>query len=347
MKNSILVLTFFLFSIHLYGQNSGLGFNYQAVVRGADGFVLPKQSVELRFSLFPGQQATEASWVETHSVTTDAYGTVGVTVGKGVKAGGTAAEFKDVNFADAYYWMKVEIKEGANYRELHFAALPGVPYAEVATHPAVNSVIDAAIKAAIDAAVEAASVPVGTIIPFAGDKIPAGWELCDGRQMNRTGTYAKLFAAIGTAWGTGNGSSTFNLPDLRGMFLRGVSGTSGRDADANSRTRLSTSGNTGNNVGSYQEDAIRKIYGTIGIVYIAKGTRGGSVPNDKTGVFSDTPQQNVGKAALGNDSNGYAADVHPVFDANVGTSADNPMAGHANGGDIRPKNVYVNYIIKY
>jgi len=66
---------------HIFAQNSGRGFNYQAVVRGADGFVMPSKPVELRFSLMTGQQATQASWVETHSVTTDALGTIGVTVG--------------------------------------------------------------------------------------------------------------------------------------------------------------------------------------------------------------------------------------------------------------------------
>ena len=64
-------------------------------------------------------------------------------------------------------------------------------------------------------------VPSGSIIAFGGASAPdAGWLLCDGSDVNRT-TYARLFAAIGTAYGTGNGSSTFGLPDLRDRVLLG------------------------------------------------------------------------------------------------------------------------------
>ena len=58
-------------------------------------------------------------------------------------------------------------------------------------------------------------VPSGSIIAFGGAAAPdAGWLLCAGADVSRT-TYARLFAAIGTLYGTGNGSSTFGLPDLR------------------------------------------------------------------------------------------------------------------------------------
>lgn len=57
--------------------------------------------------------------------------------------------------------------------------------------------------------------PPGTLKPFAGAAAPTGWLLCDGTAVSRT-TYADLFAALGTAYGVGDGASTFNLPDLRG-----------------------------------------------------------------------------------------------------------------------------------
>ena len=63
----------------------------------------------------------------------------------------------------------------------------------------------------------AARMPPGATIDFAGSTVPNGWALCDGRALNRT-TYAKLFAAIGTTWGAGDGSTTFNIPDLRGRI---------------------------------------------------------------------------------------------------------------------------------
>lgn len=60
--------------------------------------------------------------------------------------------------------------------------------------------------------------------PFFGGTIPSGWLLCNGAAVSRT-TYAKLFAVVGTTWGTGNGTTTFNLPDGRDEFLRGASST--------------------------------------------------------------------------------------------------------------------------
>lgn len=60
-------------------------------------------------------------------------------------------------------------------------------------------------------------IPAGTINPWAGDdsSIPSGWLLCDGTAVSRT-TYAGLFAAVGTAFGVGDGSTTFNVPNLKG-----------------------------------------------------------------------------------------------------------------------------------
>ena len=64
-------------------------------------------------------------------------------------------------------------------------------------------------------------MPSGSIIAFGGTAAPdAGWLLCNGADVNRT-TYARLFAAIATAYGTGNGSTTFGLPDLRDRVLLG------------------------------------------------------------------------------------------------------------------------------
>lgn len=68
-------------------------------------------------------------------------------------------------------------------------------------------------------------MPTGATVPFAGPTAPEGWLLCDGSAVSRT-TYADLFAAIGTTWGAGDGSTTFNIPDMRGRIPRGVA-TSG------------------------------------------------------------------------------------------------------------------------
>jgi microcystin-dependent protein len=67
------------------------------------------------------------------------------------------------------------------------------------------------------------STPPGSLIMFAGDAIPSGWLLCNGQLVSRS-DYLALFTAIGTAYGEGDGSSTFALPDLQYRFPRGTSG---------------------------------------------------------------------------------------------------------------------------
>lgn len=63
-------------------------------------------------------------------------------------------------------------------------------------------------------------VATGAVIPFAGASAPTGYLLCDGTAVSRT-TYATLFALIGTTYGVGDGSTTFNMPDCRGRFPLG------------------------------------------------------------------------------------------------------------------------------
>ena len=72
-------------------------------------------------------------------------------------------------------------------------------------------------------------VPAGCIMPYAGATAPDGWLLCHGQAVSRT-TYADLFAAIGTAYGPGDGSTTFNVPDLRGRVAAGRDDMGGTDA---------------------------------------------------------------------------------------------------------------------
>ena len=73
------------------------------------------------------------------------------------------------------------------------------------------------------------AVPTGSVHMFATTTAPSGYLECDGSAVSRT-TYADLFTVIGTTWGAGDGSSTFNLPDLRGEFVRGWDNWRGVDS---------------------------------------------------------------------------------------------------------------------
>ena len=90
-----------------------------------------------------------------------------------------------------------------------------------------------------------ADAPIGAILAFGGSSAPAGWLLCQGQAVSRT-TYAALFAAIGTAYGAGDGSTTFNLPDPREAALVG--------AGTNVLNAGSIAAHNAVNLGAFQDD---------------------------------------------------------------------------------------------
>lgn len=157
--------------------------------------------------------------------------------------------------------------------------------------------------------------PVGTVQAYAGATAPQGWLVCDGTAISRI-QYADLFEAIGTNWGYGDNSSTFNLPDLRGRFLRGVDGQAGNDPDKAGRTASNIGGNTGNNVGSIQTDEFKSHNHAPGSGVWATGI---GVTNVASG--------NNAQATYGGGSSSNTA--------------------NSGGNESRPKNAYVIYIIKY
>ena len=184
--------------------------------------------------------------------------------------------------------------------------------------------------------------PAGAIMAFGGTNIPTGWLICDGSVVSRT-TYANLFAVLGTAWGIGDGSATFNLPDMRGNFLRGVDNGAGNDPDTTDRTVNPNAhfiggnvGNTGDAVGSYQADQ-----------FAAHNHGGTTVPTPGAQPQYIMPAciQVVSGYFLNYSPSGPPFSA-PNFSAGA-TLASQLVIPSAGGSETRPKNVYVNYIIKY
>lgn len=170
----------------------------------------------------------------------------------------------------------------------------------------------------------------GIIVPFGGPNPPKGWLPCDGSAVSRT-IYSDLFNAIGTAWGAGDGSTTFHLPDLRGRFPRGVDEGTGRDPGASSRFASNSGGNTGDNVGSAQGHATAQPNTPFVTGNDPGHTHTFFLGNDLNQPFN-LPTQFGPPAGNQGTTNAAGAHTHPI-----------------NGGDAetRPKNVYVTYIIKY
>lgn len=112
------------------------------------------------------------------------------------------------------------------------------------------------------------SVPPGTLIHYAGRTVPSGWLICNGANVSRT-DYAALFAAIGTIYGTGDGSTTFGLPHLDDRFLEGTTST--------------------DSVGNYRSDGLPNIRGS----FTSHGNTGsmqttGAFTNGESGVHSNS-----------------------------------------------------------
>lgn len=89
----------------------------------------------------------------------------------------------------------------------------------------------------------------GTVLPYAGTAAPEGWLLCFGQAVSRT-TYPNLFARIGTTFGVGDGSTTFNVPDLRGRVAAGKDDMGGTAANRLTNTGNGTPGINGATLGA-------------------------------------------------------------------------------------------------
>lgn len=166
-------------------------------------------------------------------------------------------------------------------------------------------------------------VPAGVIQMYGGSTAPGGWFICDGSAVSRT-TYAKLYAAIGTTYGTGDGSTTFNLPDFRGVFPRGA-GTSGKLTNANGVAFSGT-------LGTYQND---KMQGHWHDIQGANGTDHLLTSSYATG---ETANGNAGGFAAAQNANRVET-TSPVTDETNGTPR--------TGAETNPANLAVNFIIKY
>ena len=154
---------------------------------------------------------------------------------------------------------------------------------------------------------------VGAILYTTSNVIPIGFLKCNGSAVSRT-TYARLFAKIGTTFGAGDGSTTFNVPDLRGLFIRGLD--EGRGLDS------------GRVLGSYQADTLQNITGTFPAIRNAAG--GSNIAY--SGAFGG--QSNYSRELV-NTETGYGAEN---FDASrVARTSD----------ETRPKNIAFIPIIKY
>lgn len=157
-------------------------------------------------------------------------------------------------------------------------------------------------------------LPVGTVMGFPVNAPPTGFLECNGAAVSRD-VYSDLFGLIGSTYGDGNGTTTFNIPDYRGEFLRGWDHGRGVDPDSGSRTDRGDAV-TGDNIGTkqgHEYEAHKHIRGTASTV---------------VGTY--------GNANVSGDHN----DI-------TGTATTSPFTSTEGGNETRPRNVNIMWCIRY
>ena len=165
---------------------------------------------------------------------------------------------------------------------------------------------------------------VGAVVAFSGSTTPQGWLLCDGSAVSRT-DYAALFAVIGTTYGTGDGSTTFNLPNLVDKFVEGSA-----------------------TAGTVKSAGLPNITGSIG-----GGTGAGGPAGNGSGIgfLRDTMINGCFQPAAGNYGNetgvggGTVPSGYPVLTANLDASRSSAIYGKST--TVQPPALTMRYIIKY
>lgn len=208
-------------------------------------------------------------------------------------------------------------------------------------------------KSESDAKYQESSDLSSMIVAFPVESAPSGWLPCNGAAVSRT-TYPTLFARIGTAFGSGDGSTTFNVPDLRGEFIRGWDDGRGIDSgrtfgspqsdgikshshtgSTNSTGSHSHTGST-NFAGSHSHGSIRALW---------SGNDGGYPSTGSNNLRTGAASQEVGglnsfsQPAAGSHS-------HTFTTSGAGSHSHTFTTSSTGGSETRPRNIAMMYCIK-
>ncbi len=269
-------LLFILFIIPLIAVGQvPQGINYQAVAYDANGFELSNKEVGVRISIVEGSAFGTPQLVEEHDVITTEQGLFSLTIGQGALLGGEVESLLDIPWGSNTYFLKIELdtENNGSYMDFgtqQFMSVPYALYAESSGTPGPegpegpegepgnhglncwdvnsNGLNDLEEDTNNDGEFNAldcmwvlsnsSSSPLGVILPYAASTAPEGWMICDGSEISRD-EYTHLFSLIDTTYGPGNGSTTFNIPNLSGRV------PVGKDLDGNILSNALSLGNIG------------------------------------------------------------------------------------------------------
>ncbi len=182
-------------------------------------------------------------------------------------------------------------------------------------------------------------VPSGAVFCMAIDVIPSGYLECNGQTVSRT-TYSALFAVIGVTYGSGNGSSTFEVPDLRGEFIRGSD--RGKGTDSSRTTGTAQAAAFGQHL--HAVDLTTSNKSLTGALSVASSTMAQN-PGTASGIFTKTGNQSATPG--GGSGSGQASNlaIDASHDHTVTGNTDN-QGSTSNSNETRPRNIAMMYIIK-
>jgi microcystin-dependent protein len=199
------------------------------------------------------------------------------------------------------------------------------------------------------------SVDIGFLGFYAGSAVPSGYLACDGQAVSRT-TYAALFNAIGTTWGAGDGSTTFNVPPLNDRFLRhrnasGPAGAVGTTQAAQTAPHTHTgSGTTGGN----SADHTHTFSGTTGVdspdhthqVNVNAGGASGGVTGGGSFSLNVSPSTVTSGGANSRHQHSFSGTTAGASATHTHTFAFTTSNGSADGTETRPLSATVLFCIR-
>ena len=302
MKSSLLIILLYAFWGELLAQVSTPRIRIQGTLKNAAGVALPNGTQSITFKLFNVSGGGTALWEETAAVT----------INGGIYSHllGSVQPLDPTIFNQTLY-----VGRFMNGKELlPRSALSASPYALYVKNTSNGP-------------------PTGTVTPFAGAAEPDGWLICNGQALS-SATYPELFAVLGTTYGNGssgiNGGAgkNFNVPDLRGEFVRGLD--EGRGIDS------------GRAIGTVQGGSTKAPSNGFTGTTNSTGAHSQPVPVLSTGDPSHIHAGSEAAPGYNQTSGSYT-----VTTSSAGAHTHNVSVTGAGDAETRPRNVSMNYIITY
>lgn len=324
-----------LLATNVLGQDKIL--NYQGVLLDSEGQPVADGTYDAIFELYDAQVDGNRLWFDSDLDITTVNGAFSVQLGSNDPIS-SAIDFTQT------LWLEIEVETSSFDERVRIDPEPTALSVESSLITMVSN--------------RGSAVPIGTVVAFAGaiESIPDGWLVCDGSSFS-SDDFPELANVLKNYWSnTGDA-----LPDLRGMFLRGVSGDSGVDPDVEIRT--SKTNGEKNMVGTTQEDGTAINGVTVNRSEIGtKATSSNGEHRHKNGIqqlnadgdatnpygrttngATDSDRISGGISTSGTKSMGY---TETIANHSHNINVDHEHNLSTSDGETRPVNVYVYYIIK-